>query len=174
MNVLIFALVLVFIAANVYTEYKARNQKCWWRDPISDYLVRVDAHEVQDVGFVGLAVAVVLLGATQAHGAAWPWLMYVCAGGIVGLLAAAFVNAAQGGQTVWEKVHIAFSGVAFVAALVAELIALWDTSGVWLPILGVTNCVLFARFAPNAGALEEKTFTAIIVAGLIVLAGIPL
>lgn len=89
MGYLIFALVVAFVAVNVFVEAVNQGPSKWWRDPLSHYLVGVEYAWLQRLGYLGLAAAECLMIAT---GYAWPEsvALGVAAFGLVGVVVTKF------------------------------------------------------------------------------------
>lgn len=176
MSLIIFALLLFFILANVYVEAVNEGPDCrWWDQSLSHYLAGLDDSPLQSVAYLGLAGAELLLIYDQPHGTAATIALVLASLGLVAVVYTAEVKHKLGGShNGWELAHKIAAGFAFVGAGVAEAIYLWHTPSIWLVWSAALTAVAFARFAPQAQALEEKAFTAWIVAGLIAIAGIPM
>lgn len=172
MNILTFALLLFFVAANVFVE--ARNPAMhWWDEPLSAYLHGVKFAWVQSLAYLGFALAMLLLGIARAGEVAPAISLYVAAAALVGVVATANLHGVW--QSDWRRrLHVVCAGLAFGGALVAEAIFLWGTPDVWFPVGAAAVAVAFARWAPEQHSLEEKVFTAVLVAGFVSLVGVPL
>lgn len=170
---IIFLLLLSFVATNLYVEIINEGPTWnWQQHMISDYLYGVRHWQVQCYGFFGLSIAELLLIFAHPGGKLWSGSLVVAAVGLWGVVLTGIARK-KFLHRWWFILHDIMTGFAFVGALVAEAVYLWNTPAIWLPVMAVASTVLFTRFAPKPRALEEKTFTAFLVCGLLAIAGLP-
>lgn len=175
MSVLIFALLVFFVIAQVYVEAVNEGPDChWWRESMSHYLGEVKHAGVQAASFLGLALAEVLMIFAYPHGTAWTVCLAVAAAGLAGVTFTGVASPEWKWHPQMQRLHVIFSGLAFGAALVAEAIYLWHTPAIWLVFGAAATALGFARFAPDRSALEEKFFAAWVIAAFIAIAGVPM
>lgn len=173
MNILIFALVLIFLASNIWVEYHNEGQTFsgvvfrWWQQPMSAYLTGVKGAGIQSIGFLLLALAEILMAIFIKHDLVWTILLLVSAGALALVVATKrwLLN---------ERVHVIAAGAAFGTAIAAELIYLWGHSAVWFPLFAILVPAAFMKFLPAQSAVEEKLTAALVCAGLITIVGVPL
>lgn len=173
MRYLIFALVIAFIAANVYVEAANQGPSKWWRDPLSHYLIGVRYAWLQRLAYLGMAFAECLMiasGYTFAESIA----LGVAAVGLVGVVATKTPLATRLPSHPTEIAHLTCAGFAFAAAVVFEFLALRGTPSIWFPIGAVLGTGTLVIRAPEQRAITEKTLTAFVLAGLIPIVAIPL
>jgi len=175
MSVLIFALLVFFVLAQVYVEAINEGPDCrWWRESMSHYLGEVEHAGVQALAFLGLALAEVLMIFEYAHGTAWRVCLALAAAGLVGVTVTGISNPDWEWHPLVQRAHVVCSGFAFGAALVAEAVYLWHTPSIWLVFGAALTALGFARFAPEKSALEEKFFAAWVIAAFIAIGGVPM
>lgn len=175
MSVLIFALLVFFVLAQVYVEAINEGPDCrWWRESMSHYLGEVKHAGVQALAFIGLAAAEVLMIFAYPFGTAWTVSLALAAAGLVGVTLTGISNPDWKWHPLMQRAHVICSGFAFGAALVAEAIYLWRTPSIWLVFGAAITALGFARFAPDKSALEEKFFAAWVIAAFIAIAGVPM
>lgn len=170
---LIFALVIAFVAANVYVEAVNQGPSKWWRDPLSHYLVDVRYAWLQRLAYLGLVLAECLM-IVSGYGRAESVALGVSAFGITGVVATKhpLIRRWLGGAT--RDAHLTSAGLAFVAAVVFEFLVLLGTPSIWFPIGAVLGTSTLAIRAPEQEAITEKTLTAFVLAGLIPIVAVPL
>lgn len=170
--IFILGLVFLFVLSNIYTEMINESPTWHWQDKMmSDYLYEAKHWQVQCWGFMGLVVAEILLTFTDSITPISKYVLYAAAAGLVGVVGTGILRYKDVSTfTRWS--HGIVSAVAFSGALLAEFICLWGTKGVWFPVLSVATLVV-AAIVPKQLALEEKTFTAFLIGGLISIVGWP-
>jgi hypothetical protein len=174
MSLAIFALLILFVAAQVYVEAVNEGPDChWWQESMSHYLGSVQRAGVQVLAYLGFALAEVLLIFHDPRGTAATVALALAAAGLVGVTLTGISNPEWKWHPQVERAHTICAGFAFGGALVAQFIYLWHTPSVWFPMAAVACTLAFVRFAPNANALEEKTFALWVVAGFIAITGLP-
>lgn len=180
LNIAVFCLLIAFVIANAFVEYAneaPRGAKChWWRDPLSRYLNSdIDYTAWQRYAFLGLALAETLLIFARPSGLWWTLALAISAAALVLVTITGAFDAGSATTRKWvETMHKIAAGIAFTGALMAEAVYLWHTSAIWFPITAVATAIGFVCWAPSRTALEEKAFTAAIMAGLLVIAAPPL
>lgn len=173
MSYLIFALVLAFIAANVYVEAANQGPSKWWRDPLSHYLIGVRYAWLQRLAFAGMALAECLM---IVSGYALPEsiALGIAAAGLLGVVITKTPLAMRLPPRPTEIAHLTCAGFAFAAAVVFEFLVLRGTPSIWFPIGAVLGTGTLAIRAPEQRAITEKTLTAFVLAGMIPIVAIPL
>lgn len=127
---------------------------------------------VQDSAYIGLGIAETMMIFVYPHGLAWMISLACAAFGIVGVTVTGAID--RGAHHWVTRLHVAFAGFAFGGALVAEAVYLWHTREIWFVVAALASTMAFARFAPQAKALEEKTLAAWVIVALFAIVGIPL
>lgn len=172
---LIFALLMLFVVAQVYVEAANEGPTChWWSEPMSHYLGNVKHSLLQIIAYFGFAIAELLLIAHDPRGAAATACLAISAAGLIGVTLSGMSNPGWKYHAWVERLHVICAGLAFGGALVAEAIYLWHMPAVWLVFGAAATAIAFARFAPNAHALEEKIFAAWLLAAFVAIVGVPL
>lgn len=170
MNTVIFWLTIFFVAANIITEYMRRRTDNAAQQPMSAYLTGPYS-SLQDAGFFGLAVALILL-AYSAPGSLWLWHvpLYFAGVGLVGVVVTKWAQLNKTGIVYQdlEDAHLTCAAVAFGGVTVAEIYKSWGTPlAVW-PIAAMAAATLFTLFKRTETAILEKLYATLIVAWLVV------
>ncbi|TAN05566.1 MAG: hypothetical protein EPN36_05715 [Rhodanobacteraceae bacterium] len=173
MEYLIFALVVAFVAVNVFVEAVNQGSSKWWRDPLSHYLVGVRFAWLQRLAYLGMAAAECLL-ITRGYGALESIALAIAAFGLTGVVATKLRIVTGLGAGAARTAHLVASGLAFAAAVAFEFMVLLHTRSVWFPVGAVVATATIAIDAPEQEAITEKTLTAFVLAGIIPIVAIPL
>lgn len=173
MRILILILILFFITANVITEFVNRKALPPLSNPMSSYLAGVQLAWLQDAGFFALAAALPLV-AGVFHDTVCSASLYVASFAILIVVATKWIIHESGStaeQALMERIHVVAAGVAFAGTNLALLIYTWHSGGLAFgaALAAPISATLFARFKPGATAVEEKSYTALLMLSLIAL-----
>ena len=172
MITLFYVIIAFFIAANVAVEYRNRAILPPFRSDLSAYLAGVPWFWVQDLGYLALAVCLPLIG-YWLGGLAVEVLCDVSAVGLVvvvvtkDLIAYSKFNPLVKGDL--EIAHVAAAGLTFGLLTVALLVHSWlEPSTTFVAaLLAPLSAAAFNRLAPNRTALEEKTYTLLMLVAML-------
>lgn len=167
MHALVCSLVALFAVANALVEFIHRNDMNWREHTISDYFT-VKYGWIQSLGFVSLAVALVLLG-SQVVGPFLNWSvsMYIGAGGLLAVILTKIIPAARVSlaDSEMDHLHLISAGVAFSAITWAELHFV-DVANSYIDFTraAIATAVLYVLIKSQEQSIEEKIYTGLILA----------
>lgn len=173
MDYLIFALVIAFVVVNVLVEALNQGPLKWWCNTLSDYLRRARWAWLLRWAFLGLVAAEVLM-LVRSPSVPESVALGVSAFGLFGVVLTKFPFTARWPAKLTRRLHLASAGVAFMAGVVFEFMALEGTPSIWFPIGAVLATTTLAIRAPEQEAITEKTLMAFMLAGLVPIVAIPL
>lgn len=172
MNIAIIVLTSLFVAANVWVEYKRRRTDNWRTAPMSQYLTGAYG-EWQSAGYGCLCVALVLLAIR--HRFEPPiWVPFLVAATALALVVATkwrMEVANLGHKSDVEEMHVLSAGIAFLALTVAEIaasgfsisiaprVAVHFDARAWFPFAGIACVFLASHFERGNSAALEKPLT---------------
>lgn len=162
----IFILSIIFIITNVFTEWKNRKNLPWQTNPLSSYLAGVPYAWVQDIGYFGMAVALLLF----AWIAGFPWGLSFLAAALalpVVVITKYMIdspNVISVKAKQYQKWHDYSAGIAFLGMTVgmlriSYLIGMNSVAFV-ASLAAPAIALLFMRFWPKQTTYEEKAYTA--------------
>jgi len=170
----VMALVVAFVVVNVYAE-AMRHDLNPLKAPLSSYLTGPYG-VVQSAGYVGLMLALLLLPAalpTTGYLFVPTDMSAIALGGVV-ITKWLQLRATPNEHTLLETVHVVSAGIAFAEITVFEAWYAHDAHNQFLFNLAIAapiSAAAFARFAPTQTAVEEKAYTALVTAWLLVALG---
>lgn len=168
-----FILALWFIVTNATVELLRRKTDNPWIQPISAYLTG-EYSEVQDAGFYGLAVGLVVLAVSDMPLFLWSIPLLVAAVALVlvvetkRLQVHAIVDSVRYQEL--ERIHLACAGVAFVTVTLAEFYRSYmeQSQLIFFPLAAVALAALFSIFKLRNTTPLEKTYTGLILVWLLI------
>jgi len=174
MHLIILTLVLFFIATNIITEFVNRKTLSPLTNPMSSYLAGVPLAWLQDLGFGALAVALLILPLIFPFSMLEIATFYLSAVAIAGVVGTKWVIQESGNlaeRALMERIHVICAGIAFAGTTLGLLLYTWPHDGLAFGagVGAVISAALFARFAPKQTALEEKSYTALLMISLLAL-----
>ena len=166
MRDILFTLLSIFVAGNVLTEWRNRKTLPWMSNPMSSSLAYVPWAWMQDLGFMALIIALLLLSVGLSLSQI-PFIIGACALFLVVLTKYLQPTDAKQ-QALIQRVHVLSAGVAFTAVTAGIILRTLHTWGLakGAALAAIAVAFLFMRFAPKKTELEEKAVTACIIVAL--------
>ncbi len=170
MRILLLVLITFFVIVNVAVEF-LRKDLHPKTDPMSSYLTGRYG-ELVDASYLALGGAIgtlpLYLGAGM-HFAVICWISTAAVFAVV-LTKRLREDAPPSLQVELLHLHVLAAGIAFVSASILLLMHGWhDQFQFLIGAAAPASAALFARFKPNATAIEEKTYASLVLVGLIAL-----